>query len=132
MDILAKVGSVPEQIPGDGSWKPRRDRPYEPGHKVLLIGLTRVISVHEAVWWYKDHGAGQVHAEALIRQGGELPLEWRRYVILFPGTEWGKDGSDPITLTPYMFYGGQSYNLGMAHDIHRCHDHYRIALLHKG
>jgi len=47
--------------------------------------------------------AGQLHAERLLRQQGEIAVEWRDFYLVFPGTTWRRPSGD--LYVPYLGWG---------------------------
>lgn len=58
----------------------------------------------------KDVLFGQRHAEALLRNRDKIPEEWRKYILLFPGTVWR--ASDDSLHVPYLLWNGCRWCLG--------------------
>ena len=53
--------------------------------------------------------AGQHHAEALLDQQDQIPVEWRGYYLVCPGTVW--QDSDGIRKVAYLSWNGERWKL---------------------
>jgi hypothetical protein len=51
--------------------------------------------------------AGQLHAELLLRQRDEIPKEWQRFYLVFPGTTWRLPNGG--LHVPYLYWCGRWY-----------------------
>ncbi len=47
---------------------------------------------------------GQIHAEYLLEHQAEIPQEFRKYYLVFPGTIWRGPGGRRCV--PYLYWGG--------------------------
>ena len=52
---------------------------------------------------------GQTHAEYMLEHQAEIPKEFRKYVLVFPGTKWrDRDGDRYV---PYLYWDGRRWCL---------------------
>lgn len=53
--------------------------------------------------------AGQQHAEHLLALQRKIPVEWRHFYLVFPGTKWRSLGG--FLNVPYLFWRGDEWCL---------------------
>lgn len=57
----------------------------------------------------EKEGFGQRHAEAMLRNQNAIPVEWRKYVLVFTGTLWrGLSGNRYV---PHLYWSGSGWYL---------------------
>lgn len=61
----------------------------------------------------RERCAGQHHAEYLCDNQGEIPKQWRRYLLVFAGTSWGTGVNRQVC---YLGWGGKDWSIGWRYD----------------
>ena len=52
---------------------------------------------------------GQHHAEQILKQVSDIPDEWKKWYLVFPGTTWRNPDGD--VCVPYLFFYGDEWVL---------------------
>lgn len=107
-DKRRKGWTLSENVPfGEGEVSLRLDE--------FVMQYETYISGHETMKRAKAMGnlAGQLHAERLLYQRSNIPVEWRGFSLVFPGTVWRHpDGSTAVPCLDYLGFGRWWLNFG--------------------
>jgi hypothetical protein len=82
-----------------------------------VIGATMLERTNEGA-------AGQHYAEAMLRNQNAIPVEWRKYMLVFTGTVWRTSGGDCVV--PYLFWHGSNWDLHTRWLGHSFDSNYRV------